>query len=191
MRLCPCCEKTKPVEEFYARPLGKLDCWCKLCSRAATKARADLNRENLRSTSREYHTQNREAILARQKQNRVKNRPRTAAYMNKRREDPVFRMVENMRRRVRDVTKRGTKLARTFVLVGCSVSEFRAHLESLFRLGMTWENYGPVWHIDHIRPCSSFNMSIKEDQFACFHWSNQQPLFASENLKKSDKYEKA
>ena len=52
--------------------------------------------------------------------------------------------------------------------------------------GMTWDNYGE-WHIDHIKPCSSFNMLIEEERKRCFHYTNLQPLWAIDNIKKSDK----
>jgi hypothetical protein len=52
---------------------------------------------------------------------------------------------------------------------------------------MTWENYGPVWHVDHIRPCASFDLTDPAQQRECFHFSNLQPLFAAENLAKGDK----
>ena len=57
-----------------------------------------------------------------------------------------------------------------------------------FREGMTLENHGPVWHIDHIRPCASFDLTDKAQAAACFHYSNLQPLFAEENLAKSDSF---
>lgn len=59
-------------------------------------------------------------------------------------------------------------------------------LEQQFTEGMTWENYGE-WHVDHIRPCVSFDLSIPEQQQECFHYTNLQPLWAKDNLQKSDK----
>jgi len=54
-------------------------------------------------------------------------------------------------------------------------------------LGMTWENYGKYWHMDHRRPISSFNLLDDNDVTACFHYTNLQPLLAIENLKKNNK----
>lgn len=75
----------------------------------------------------------------------------------------------------------------TFSAVGCSIQELRAHIEKQFTPGMTWANYGE-WHVDHIRPCASFDLSDPEQFLACFNWSNLQPLWAAENLSKSDTY---
>lgn len=52
---------------------------------------------------------------------------------------------------------------------------------------MTWNNYGTVWHIDHIMPCSLFDMTKESDRAKCFHYTNMQPLFALDNLLKGDK----
>jgi desulfoferrodoxin (superoxide reductase-like protein) len=61
-------------------------------------------------------------------------------------------------------------------------------LEKQFKLGMNWDNYGRSgWHIDHIKPCASFDLTKKEEQLKCFHYTNLQPLWARENLIKSDK----
>jgi hypothetical protein len=53
---------------------------------------------------------------------------------------------------------------------------------------MSWNNHGQ-WHIDHVRPCSSFNLLNPEEQQQCFHYTNLQPLWAADNLSKSDTYE--
>ena len=53
---------------------------------------------------------------------------------------------------------------------------------------MSWDNYGD-WHIDHIRPCCSFDLSKIEEQEKCFHYSNLQPLWAEENMTKGGKYD--
>lgn len=78
------------------------------------------------------------------------------------------------------------KSAHAFDLIGCSPQELVAHIEKQFLAGMFWENRSR-WHIDHKRPVSSFDLSDPEQQKACFHFSNLQPLWAEDNLKKSDK----
>jgi hypothetical protein len=73
-------------------------------------------------------------------------------------------------------------------LIGCSCSELKSHIESLWLPGMTWENkayYG--WHIDHIMPCASFDLSKPEEQKKCFHFLNLQPLWWIDNLKKTSR----
>ena len=74
----------------------------------------------------------------------------------------------------------------TMELTGCSVIFLKGYLEAKFKDGMNWSNHG-LWHIDHIKPCISFNLLDENEQKACFHYSNLQPLWASENLSKSCK----
>jgi hypothetical protein len=77
----------------------------------------------------------------------------------------------------------------TFSLIGCTPNELKKYLESKFLDGMTWENYGfEGWHIDHIRPCSTFDLSNPQEQAACFHYTNLQPLWAQDNMLKRDKW---
>lgn len=95
-------------------------------------------------------------------------------------------ILDNLRRRLRKALKGEVKSERTIFLLGCPVAWLELHIESLFKPGMTWENYGSVWHIDHIRPCANFNLTDSEHQRWCFHWTNLQPLFAEENRKKGD-----
>jgi hypothetical protein len=59
-------------------------------------------------------------------------------------------------------------------------------LEKQFTKGMNWKNYGK-WHIDHIKPCASFDLSLEHEQKLCFHFTNLQPLWAKDNIRKSDK----
>lgn len=86
----------------------------------------------------------------------------------------------------RDIRKDG----KTFILLGYSTKELLEHLESKFLDGMTWDNYGK-WHVDHIRPDSSFQYksTYDKDFKECWALSNLQPLWAKDNLKKGNKYD--
>lgn len=88
---------------------------------------------------------------------------------------------------MRDALSGKARALATLELLGCSVITLLKHLESQFRPGMSWENYGPVWHVDHITPCAIFNLNDPEQQKVCFHYTNLQPLFAKENLIKGDR----
>jgi len=122
------------------------------------------------------------------------SRARARAYAKRAWNDsPKRRLVHRLRSRIGMALKRsGTPRARGWIkteqLVGCSVSKLREHFEALFRDGMSWENYGlKGWVIDHKIPCSQFDLSRVMEQRRCFHYSNLQPLFDSENRKKGSR----
>ena len=104
-------------------------------------------------------------------------------------EKTEYAIKEILSRRVRSALKAVyvKKVARTKSLVGCEIDFLKKYIESKFKKGMDWDNYGK-WEIDHIRPCSSFNLKNLEEQKECFHFSNLQPLWQKENRQKSDKY---
>lgn len=73
-------------------------------------------------------------------------------------------------------------------MLGCDFEFFINYIESKFLSGMTWQNHTRTgWHIDHIMPCASFDLTDPEQQKKCFHYSNLQPLWAEDNLRKGDK----
>ena len=78
----------------------------------------------------------------------------------------------------------------SFSLVGCPVGFLRGYIEGKFEAGMSWDNYGE-WHVDHIRPCASFDLSDKEQVIQCFNWRNLQPMWASKNISKGSNYAQA
>jgi len=103
------------------------------------------------------------------------------------RENINHRIGTLLRNRIRNVLKGRRKSANSIALLGCSMVNFKLYLESRFDSGMTWENYGKVWHIDHIMPCAIFDLTKPEHQRRCFHFSNLQPLFGRDNLRKNAK----
>jgi hypothetical protein len=103
--------------------------------------------------------------------------------------DPGFKVKCNLRRRLKDVivsTKKGGG-HHVSSLIGCSTKQLAKHLESQFSKGMTWDNYGiNGWHVDHVIPCAKFDHNDAKQIAQCWHWTNLQPLWAKENLTKSD-----
>ena len=97
-----------------------------------------------------------------------------------------YRIKANLRTRVWSSLKYNYKAARTLELIGCSIEELKQWLESQFTEGMTWDNYGE-WHVDHVYPCSKFNLEQPYEQRIAFNWFNLQPMWAHDNLTKSNK----
>ena len=101
--------------------------------------------------------------------------------------EPEYKMMVCLRSRVRIALKSGKKAHKTIILLGCTISEARQHLEDQFSNGMTWGNHGQ-WHIDHIKPCAAFDLRDESQQLECFNYQNLQPLWAKENLSKGDRF---
>lgn len=100
------------------------------------------------------------------------------------------RIVNNLRGRIVKAMKRHglTKSDSTMSLTGCDVNHLKQHLESKFQNGMNWRNMGFWgWHIDHIVPCSAFDLTKEDDRKRCFHFQNLQPLWRNDNLSKSNR----
>lgn len=120
----------------------------------------------------------------------LKNRKnkRNIYLRTKLKKDLKFKIMKNLRNRLWKSLKGINKSKSTIELLGCSVDFLKQHLEKQFKPGMSWSNYGYYgWHVDHIRPCASFDLSQPEEQHKCFHYTNLQPLWAEDNLEKHDK----
>jgi len=173
------------------------------------------NKEKINKKKKEYYQKNNEKIKTYHKLYREKNREKRRAYCqtesykkykkaydkiyrannrkhknkylrDRRKNDPNFKLVYYLRTGVKDALKGRRKSKPTLKLLGCTIEELWKHFESNFQPGMTRENHGR-WHIDHIRPCASFNLSDPEQQQKCFHYTNLQPLWAIDNMKKGSK----
>jgi len=148
------------------------------------------NREHLLDKKREYVKNHKSTKIAYDVEYRKNKKEEIAQYKRNwekaRRNEPEFKLKRNLRRRVHHALKGENKSDNTMKLIGCTIPEFKSYIESLFLPGMTWENYGPYsWHIDHIKPCYSFDLTIPEEQQKCFHYTNQRPLWAKDNLSRT------
>lgn len=142
---------------------------------------------------KKYRNANRDAINERARSRRdtpeyrEKVRERNRLYSQKRRkEDPQFRLTINLRNRLNRAIALDCKKGSAVKLLGCSIADFKTYISARFAPGMTWSNYGK-WHIDHILPLSSFDLNTPIELEKACHYSNLQPLWAKDNLKKSDR----
>lgn len=152
------------------------------------------NNPDYKNKKHEWNVVNKDRISAYNKSYRLNNYDRLKKYdreyeKNKKRNNDKHRILCVLRTRLWGAVKKcdGVKKP-TIELLGCEVDYFIKYMESLFTAGMTWDNYGKYgWHIDHIIPCASFDLTNPDQQKACFHYTNLQPLWEFDNLSKSDK----
>ena len=101
--------------------------------------------------------------------------------------DPSYRLRKSLARSIQNKLRyQGeTKQEKTLELTGCSINELKAHLEANFQDGMHWDNYkhDAHGHMDHIRPCASFDLADHEQQLVCFNWRHLTPAWAHDNIK--------
>lgn len=203
---CTCCGQVKPISEFSKKSRNKdgLDTNCKSCRNAKNKKYRDENKEKFNAKRKEYYQENREHILEQKKKYTDSHKQEKAEYdkvyrqQNKERlrkqknewakNSLEYKIINNIRRRVAHALKGESKSEHTMSLIGCDIEFLKEYISSMFSEGMSWDNYGE-WHLDHIRPCSSFDLSNPDEQKECFNYKNLQPLWAIDNLKKAYKYE--
>lgn len=150
------------------------------------------NRDSVLKQKHEYYAQNRNKILAnkKEKSQTVEEKLRHRAWLRLHREKNVNRRIKDrIGNRIRkELHKIGViKIDRSSEISGCSIDFLKGYLEARFKEGMTWSNWGKIWHIDHIIPCAEFDLTDSEQQRQCFHYSNLRPLFARDNLSKGIK----
>lgn len=178
MKKCSACKMIKPAtSDNFSKNKRKKDGLGHRCKQCRREAEYWSDVEKAKSKQKAYYEENKEKI----------NVQTTNYTARKYKEDLNFRLLTICRSRVTMALKGKIKSKCTLELIGGSVENLKKHLESQFTEGMSWENHGK-WHIDHIRPCASFDFTDKEQQNECFHYTNLQPLWAKDNMSKSAKY---
>lgn len=155
--------------------------WCKDNPDKVARYNSDWRKENP-DYMPAYYEEHKEEYVANAKE-RTKARKAT---------DPAYKMLITLRKRLSGCLKqaKANKVTNTLDLLGCSMAYFMKFMEKKFQPGMTWKNHGfgkDKWHVEHREPCDSFNMLDEMDQRWCFHYSNLQPMWQPENLRKSKK----
>lgn len=108
-----------------------------------------------------------------------------ARQWNSRKDEPGYRQLKALRTRLWKFVNKGTRgsMAR---LIGCSHQNFIRHIGKQFKERMTWANYGE-WEMDHIVPCTAFDLTKPEEQAKCFHYKNIQPMWKADNIRKGNR----
>lgn len=153
-KICTKCNIPKNLNEFHKSKVGRLglDSHCKECRK-------------------EYSY-----LYVR------KNRSKRAEYSRKKyNEDLNYRISNILRVKFNSLLKDKKSLS-VIKLLGCSIEDYKKHIESQFLPEYNWGNYGIIWEIDHIIPISSFNLSDFEQQKKCFHYSNLSPKFITTKI---------
>lgn len=184
MKCCKVCRESKPESNFSPHPdmADRLDARCKSCRRNQSKEHYRISRETLLPARREKRKTDESVRLWHRE------------YARRRRQDPTFRLRAALRTRLIHALRGRNKSARTLELLGCPVEYLRAHLEKQFAPSMAWENWGVgegYWQVDHIRPCDAFDLTDPAQQRQCFHFSNLQPLWFIDNVRKGAKVTEA
>ena len=176
LKECNKCKLIKDLSKFYKRGDNTgLRSECRECSKSIAKIYTAKNRKKINQQQIKRYRKNPKPIL---KSIQKYQRKRFANDIN-------FRINCRLRSRLANAIRRGQKAGSAVRDLGCSVAELKLYLESKFKSGMTWDNWGiHGWHIDHIVPLKKFDLTNREQFKKAVHHSNLQPLWAQENLDK-------
>jgi hypothetical protein len=207
---CYKCKIWKPLSDF-SKNKNKWDgltSGCKECHRRIYEQNKNViqtriytyrrnNLEKVKRIDKESRNRRKEFILENKRKYYLTHKEKIKEYQrrykrDRRLKDLNYCLRNNIARRILWSLKYYgiKKKLKTINLLGCDIETFKKYTEQKFKDGMNWDNYGyRGWQIDHIIPCSSFDLTNEENQVKCFHYTNTQPLWWWENLSKGDKYE--
>jgi hypothetical protein len=200
-KICSKCKEEKEVCEFNKKSVSNkgvqyYKSQCKICQSKDEKIKRDKNtekykiwynknREERNKWRSEYYQKNKEKL---REYNKVYDKNKRVNFMVKYHTTPIIKLKHRLSCRLREVLKLKSLVKnKTYNdVIGCSPAFLKEFLENQFIGGMSWENHGLYgWHIDHIIPLSSAN--TEEEVYKLCHYTNLQPLWAEDNLRKSNK----
>ena len=159
-----------------------------------TKDYQEDNKDKIKAYQKAYHQDNKYKLKIQMKAyykvNKDKIKVQRKAYTNNRfKTDIQYKLSHNLRVRLYRALKDNYKIGSAVKDLGCTIQQLKQHLESKFQPGMSWDNHTlDGWHIDHIKPLSSFDLSDRKQLLEACHYTNLQPLWAKDNLSKSDNF---
>ena len=195
-KVCSKCHQEKSIDQYYFRKeTNKYRNYCIVCFTQKQRKYRVNNYEVVKINKRKSLLKHFETYQTYHKNYQLTHKleclRNNLKYKKKKYTNPVYKFIQNIRNRTREGIKNNRtptkKSQKTRDLLCCDWVYAKKHLEKQFRDGMTWENHGKVWHIDHIIPLAFFDMSDDTEQKLANHYGNLQPLFVNENLIKSNK----
>lgn len=182
MKFCKNCRSHKSYNAFYSDKRLK-DGYKSKCKNCYLEKVKNYNAENKNSQvtyHQKYYIENKVSLLERQKKYNKQ-------YQNDRRKTDInYRLAAMLRTTIYRCVKGTIKVASSVRDLGCSIEYFKNYIEQKFQEGMTWKNYGE-WHLDHIIPLSKFDLRDRSHFLIACNYTNYQPLWAADNIKKRDK----
>lgn len=187
-KVCNVCKVDKPVTEFYFKKTQNTYYYnCKECGKKEQRKYNKDKKSEISVSKKQYYVENAELIKKRKKTHNIDKERRDEKFRERYKTDINFRILQLLRGTIRRAIK-SKKSDRTIKYLGCSIEHFKNYIASKFLSGMSWENHGK-WHLDHIYPVSLVDVNNEEQIRKVFHYSNYQPLWAAENIRKSNKIE--
>lgn len=168
----------------------------------------EANKEHFKETSKLWRLENKQKRSEYDKQYRLKNRKlkneinkryrmnnkervllsNKIYSTNRKRTDVQYRLACSLRSRLGNAIRNKTKTGSAVKDLGCSIAELKTYLEKQFKDGMSWNNWGcKGWHIDHKLPLTYFDLTDRKQFLSAVHFSNLQPLWAMENIRKGNR----
>jgi hypothetical protein len=214
-KICIKCNQLKSLQEFSWLNKAKdlRQSWCKKCFK---QYRQECKKET-KQYNKQYYQNNKQEINQQSKQWRQdnpeydkqwrRNNPNYNQYYyqdnqkkiqqqqnqyikNRLRTDIQYKLQHNLRSRLNKTIQNNQKAGSAIRDLDCSIDWFKGWLEMQWEDGMTWDNYGNKkgqWNIDHIKPLSSFDLTNREQLKSACHWTNLQPMWHLDNIKKGNK----
>lgn len=191
-KICAKCKLPKPLDEFKSnvKYADGLFCWCKLCEKLYRHQHYIDNKEKCLDQQRERIRKNPEKYYKIRhdynKNNRDKFKVWKSKWRAKVKDDPAFKLGHAISNNLRHALKEKKAGRHWEILLGYTVEDLIQHIDNLLTNGMTWENYGSYWHLDHVKPKSWFKYQSTNDPAfkECWALSNLQPMVALDNMKK-------
>lgn len=180
---CTKCRRSKPLECFWFNEKRKsYHARCTPCKSADTKKYHNVTKEKKAQYDMRYRERHADELKKKKKLEYECNKEKYIARQLKIQQSLLGKIKHNIRTRIGNAVTR--KSNSSSELLGCDIQFYLRYLSHLFEEGMSWNNYGVYWQIDHVNCLANFDLTREEQQKAAFNWKNTRPLATKENLSK-------